>query len=157
MPGPDQKIQTVLIPEIGLDLSPEFIEQSVVSPDFIRAFCHLVGKADDRGILIRATSDGSLRVVSAGVPFESYLVVTGTGADTYTSGNTKTYTVAYNVTDFLIETHPAKISFRNKQGIWLQDRSLPVGMHSIEFIHYGFKIKNRGAGNNTVYEIVVHR
>lgn len=157
MPGPDQKIQTVLIPEIGLDLSPEFIEQSVVSPDFIRAFSYLVGKSADRGILIRATSDGSLRVVSAGVPFEIYLVVSGTGADAYTAGNTSEYSVAYNVTDFLIETHPAKISFRNIQGIWLPDRSLPVGMHSIEFIHYGFKIKNRGAGNNTVYEIVVHR
>jgi len=157
MPGPDQKIKTVLIPEIGLDLSPDFIEQSVVSPDFIRAFCHLVGKADDRGILIRATSDGSLRVVSAGVPFEEYLVITGTGADAYTAGNTTEYTVAYNVTDFLIETHPAKISFRNLQGVWLPDRSLPVGMHSIEFIHYGFKVRNRGAGNNTVYEITVNR
>ncbi|GAI66561.1 unnamed protein product, partial [marine sediment metagenome] len=28
MPGPDQKIKNVLIPEHGLKLSPEFIEQS---------------------------------------------------------------------------------------------------------------------------------
>lgn len=157
MPGPDQKIKTILIPEIGLVLSPEFIEQSVVSPDFIRAFCHLVGKADDRGILIRATSDGSLRVVSAGVPFESYIVFSGLGNVSYIAGNIKEYASAYNVTDFLIETHPAKISFRNLQGVWLLDKSLPVGMHSIDFIHYGVRIKNRSGGNQTVYEITVYR
>lgn len=157
MPEPDQKIQTVLIPEHGLKLSPEFIEQSVVSPDFIRAFCHLVGKSPDRGILIRATSDGSLRVVSAGVPFEAYLIYSGVSVDAYHSDDTFEFAVAYNVTDFLIETHPAIISFRNLQGIWLQDKILPVGMHSIDFIHYGVRIHNRGAGNNCVYEITVYR
>lgn len=157
MPGPDQKIKNVLIPEIGLVLSPEFVEESLVSPDFIRAFCHLVGKADDSGILIRATSDGSLRVVSAGVPFETYIIFSGTGNVNYIAANIKEYTVAYNVTDFLIETHPAKISFRNLQGVWLQDKSLPVGMHSIDFIHYGVKIKNRSGSNNVAYEITVYR
>jgi len=157
MNGPDQKIGTVLIPEHGLILSPEFIEQSFVSPNFSRVFAHLIAKADDRGILIRATSDGSLHVVSAGVPFETYIVFSGTGNQNYIAGNTKEYTVAYNVTDFLIETHPAKISFRNSQGVWLQDKSLPVGMHSIDFIHYGVKIKNRSGSNNTVYEITVFR
>jgi len=157
MPGPEQKIKTVLIPEHGLILSPEFIEQSVVSPDFIRSFAHLVGKADDRGILIRATSDGSLRVVSAGVPFESYLVFSGTGDAAYIAANIKEYIVSYNVTDFFIETHPAKISFRNLQGVWLQDKILPVGYHSIDFIHYGVKIKNRSGSNNVAYEITVYR
>lgn len=157
MPGPDQKIKTVLIPELGLDLSPEFIEQSVVSPDFSRVFSHLIGKADARGILIRATSDGSLRVVSAGVPFESYLVFSGTGNVAYISANIKEYTDAYNVTDFFIESHPAKISFRNLQGNWLDDKILPVGYHSIDFIHYGVKIKNRSGANNVSYEITIYR
>jgi len=152
-----QKIKTVLIPELGLDLSPEFIEQSVVSPDFIRAFAHLVGKADDRGILIRATSDGSLRVVSAGVPFESYIVVSGISANlNYVAPHIFEYDVAYNVTDFLIETYPAIFSFRNLQGVWLQDKTLPVGMHSIDFIHYGFRIKKTAAGN-TKYETTFYR
>ncbi|NVM55345.1 MAG: hypothetical protein HWN66_16680 [Candidatus Helarchaeota archaeon] len=157
MPGPDQKIRTPLIPEHGLVLSPEFIEQSIVTPDFIRAFCHLVGKADDRGILIKATSDGSLRVVSAGVPFESYLVYSGTGNDDYIAANIKEFTVAYNVTDFLIETHPALISFRNLQGVWLQDKYLPVGFHSIDFVHYGFRIKNKTGSSNTIWEITIYR
>ena len=157
MPGPDQKIKTVLIPESGLELSPEFIEQSIVGPDFIRAFAHLIGKADDSGILIRATSDGSLRVVSAGVPFESYTVFSGTGSAAYTSGNTNLFTIAYNVTDFLIETNPAQISFRNLQGVWLPDKILVVGYHSIDFINYGIRIRNRPAGGNTVYEITSYR
>ncbi|MBA7604764.1 hypothetical protein ES703_11890 [subsurface metagenome] len=157
MPGPSQNIKTVLIPEHGLILSPEFIENSVVSPDFIRAFCHLVGKADDRGILIRATSDGSLRVVSAGVPFESYLVYPLNGNDNYIAANTKEFTLAYNVTDFLVETHPLIFSFRNLQGVWLPDKSLPVGFHSIDFIHYGFKLKNRTGSSNFKAEITIYR
>ncbi len=157
MPGPEQKIKTVLIPEHGLELSPEFIEQSIVTPDFIRSFAHLVGKADDRGILLRATSDGSLHVVSAGVPFESYLVYSGTGGIAYEADDTYEFSVAYNVTDILIETNPAEISFRNFQGNWLPDKALVVGYHSIDFIHYGVRIQNRAAGPNTTYEITVYR
>ncbi|MBA7607720.1 hypothetical protein ES703_14886 [subsurface metagenome] len=157
MPGPEQKIHTVLIPETGLDLSPEHIEQSIVTPDFSRVFAHLIGKADDRGILIRATSDGSLRVVSAGTPFEHYEIFSGTSDDPYTAINTKEYSEAYNVTDFLIETHPAKISFRNLQGVWLADKILLVGFHSIDFIHYGIKIKDRTPASNSVYEITSYR
>lgn len=157
MPGPQQKIGTVLIPEHGLKLSPEFIEQCVVSPDFIRAFAHLVGKADDRGILIRATSDGSLHVVSAGVPFESYLVYSGTCDVDHTVYDSEEFTIAYNVTDFLIESHPVMISFRNLQGVWLPDKVLVVGYHSIDFIHYGFRIRNRINTEDPVYEITIYR
>ena len=157
MPEPEQKIKTILIPELGLELSPEFITESIVSPNFIRAFCHVVGKAPDRGILINATTDGSLHVVSAGVPFEEYLVYSGTAADAFAAPNIIELVLAYNVTDFLIETHPAIISFRNINGVWLPEKSLPVGMHSIDFIHYGFRIRNRNAGNNSVYEITIYR
>lgn len=157
MPGPEQKIKTVLIPESGLDLSPEFIEQSVVSPDFSRVFAHLIGKADDRGILIRATSDGSLRVVSAGVPFEAYVVNSGTSVDAFHSDDTFEFSVAYNVTDFLIETHPAIISFKNQTGNWLPEKILVVGYHSIDFINYGIKLRNRTPGSNSVYEITSYR
>ena len=152
-----QQIRTVLIPESGLDLEPEFVRQSTVETDFIRSLAHLVGKAPNTGILIRATSDGSLRVVSAGVPFEEYITFTGTGADAYAAPNILEYLVAYNVTDFLIETHPAFVSFRNLAGVWLGDKILPVGMHSIDFIHYGYRIRNRNAGNNTVFETTIYR
>lgn len=157
MPGPDQKIKTVLIPELGLNLSPEFIEQCIVTPDFSRVFAHLIGKADARGILIRATSDGSLHVVSSGVPFESYLVYSGTSQSTYVAANVYEFSVAYNVTDFLIETNPASISFRNSQGVWLSDKVLVVGYHSIDFIHYGVRIMNRPLGDSSTFEITVYR
>ena len=156
MPGPDQKIKTVLIPEHGLDLSPEFIEQSIVSPDFSRVFAHLIGKADDRGILIRATSDGSLRVVSAGVPFESYFIAKGTCiTTTYIAPHILEADFPCNVTDYLIELFPATISFQNFQGAWLPDKTLPVGMHSIDLIHYGVRIKSTAAGN-VKYEITCY-
>ena len=157
MPGPNQKISTVLIPEHGLELSPEFITESIVTPDFSRSFAHLVGKSNDRGILLRATSGGSLYVASAGVPFEAYLVYAGTGANAYAAPNIQNFVVPYQTSDFLIETFPSVISFCNLLGVWLPDKSLPVGMHSIDFIHYGFRIRNRIPGSNSVYEITIYR
>ena len=157
MPDPEQKIKTVLIPEIGLELDPEFIQQSIVTPDFSRVFAYLIGKAADRGVLIRATSDGSLKVVSAGVPFEEYLVYSGTCDPAHDVYVTEEFEVSYNVTDFLIELHPIMFSFRNSQGVWLHDKVLPVGYHSIDFIHYGFRIRNRAAPNEPDYEITVYR
>ncbi|MBA7524612.1 hypothetical protein ES705_16753 [subsurface metagenome] len=157
MPGPDQKIKTVLIPEIGLELDPEFIQQSIVTPDFSRVFAHLVGYAANRGILIRATSDGSLKVVSAGTPFEEYIVFSGTGGADYAAPNIKTYEVAYNVTDILVESFPAIISFRNLQGVWLDPKVLPVGYHSIDFIHYGYQIKRRTDAGDTDFEVTIYR
>lgn len=157
MPGPKQKIKTILIPESGLSLTPEFIQESIVSPDFSRVFAHLVGKGSNSGILIRSTSDGSLRVSIAGVPFEIYIVSDGTAADAFAAPNIYEFGIAYNVTDFLIETHPAIISFQNQAAVWLPEKILPVGMHSIDFINYGIRIRNRNAGNNSVYEITSYR
>jgi len=157
MSGPDQKVNTILIPEVGLNLEPDFIQEVKVSSDFSRVFAHLVGKGGSSGVLIKSTSDGSLHVVSAGVPFEAYLVYAGTGADAFSAPNTEEFATAYAVTDFLIETHPAIISFRNLAGAWLPEKVLPVGYHSIDFIHYGFRIRNRNAGDNTIYEITVYQ
>jgi len=157
MSGPDQKINTVLIPETGLSLQPEFIQEVKVSPDFSRVLAHLVGKGSNSGVMIRSTSSGSLHVVSAGVPFEIYVVYSGTCADAFSAPNTEELPDAYNVTDFLIETFPAIISFRNLAGTWLPEKILPVGYHSIDFIHYGFRIRNRTPGSNSVYEITVYR
>lgn len=157
MPVKSQKIRTVLIPESGLTLEPEFISESSVSTDFTRTLAHLVGKAANGGILIRATSDGSLHVVSAGVPFEEYITFVGVGAAAYAAPNIVIFAVAYNVTDFLIETFDAVVSFRNLAGAWLPDKILPVGMHSIDFIHYGYRIRNRVGINNTDFETTVYR
>lgn len=153
----DQQINTVLIPESGLNLAPEYVLESFVSPNFSRVFAHLVGKAANNGILIRATSDGRLHVVSAGVPFEEYLTFNGTCANAFAPGQTHEFAVSYNATDFLIETFPAIISFRNLAHVWLPEKILPVGMHSIDFIHYGVRLRNRIPASNSVYEITPYR
>ena len=157
MVGPDQKINTPLIPEIGLNLEPEFVQKSLVGTDFSRVFAHLIGKTNVGGILIKATSGGSLHVVTAGVPFELYNVNNGTAADAYNAGNTFEFATAFNVTDFLIETFAATISFRNLAGVWLDDKALPVGIHSIDFINYGVRVRNRVGGSNTVYELTSYQ
>jgi len=154
---PIQKINTVLIPEIGLDLIPPFVQEASVTTDFSRVIAHLVGKGPNSGILIKSTTDGSLIVASAGVPFEIYVISDGTAADAFAPGNTFEFAIAYNVTDFLIETHPAIISFQDLTGAWLPEKILPVGMHSIDLINYGIRIRNRNAGNNSVYEITSYR
>lgn len=153
----DQKIKTILIPESGLDLSPEFITESVVSPHFSRVFAHLVAKSPDRGILVRATSDGSLHVVSAGVPFELYVISAGVSANAFNAGDTFEFGIAYNVTDLLIETNPAFICFQDINGNWLPEKILVVGYHSIDFINYGIRIRNRNAGFNCDYEFTSYR
>lgn len=157
MNGTPQKINTILIPESGLDLQPPFVKQANVSTDFSRVFAHLVGKGPNSGILIRSTTDGSLRVAIAGVPFEIYIISDGTAADAFAVPNIFEFGIAYNVTDFLIETHPAIISFQNQAATWLPEKILPVGMHSIDFINYGIRIRNRNAGDNSVYEITSYR
>lgn len=157
MNGGPQKINTILIPESGLNLEPPYVRQSNVSTDFSRVLAHIVGKGPNSGILIRSTTDGSLRVSIAGVPFEIYIVSSGTAADAFAAPNIYEFAIAYNTTDFLIETHPAIISFQNQAAVWLPEKILPVGMHSIDFINYGIRIRNRNAGDNSVYEITSYR
>lgn len=154
--GP-QKINTTLIPESGLNLSPEFVQQANVSIDFSRVFAHLVGKGSNSGVLIRATADGSLIVSTAGVPFNSYVTSAGIAGDAFAAGDTFEFGVIYNVTDFLIETFPAIISFQNHAAAWLPEKILPVGFYSIDLINYGIRIRNRNAGDNSVYSITSYR
>lgn len=154
--GP-QNINTVLIPESGLSLQPPYVKESKVTTDFSRVFAHLVGKGPNSGILIRSTTDGSLRVSIAGVPFEIYIISDGTAGDVFAPGDTFEFGIAYNITDFLIETHPSIISFQNQAGTWLPEKILPVGMHSIDLINYGIRIRNRTPGSNCVYEITSYR
>ncbi len=152
-----QKINTILIPETGLNLEPPYTKQANVTIDFSRVFAHVVGKGPNSGILIRSTTDGSLIVSSAGVPFEIYVVNDGTSLDPFSALHTFEFALAYNVTDFLIETFPSVISFRNLAGNWLPEKILPVGMHSIDFINYGIRIRNRIPGSDCDYEITSYR
>ena len=152
-----QKIRTVLLPEIGLDLEPDYTEEAQVSTDFNRSLSHVVGLVGERGIMIRATSDGRLHVASAATAMEVYLVENGNAPDAYNAGSTFEQANAIYTTDFLIETFDATISFRNSAGVWGDDMAVPVGYFSKDLIHYGVRIQNRVALSVSAYEISMFR
>jgi len=152
-----QKINTILVPELGLNLDPEFVIESVVGTDFSRVLAHLVAQTGSRSIILRATSDGRLLVATAGGAFEVYGTEEGTAADAFSVPNTYDQVNAQYVTDILIETHPAIVSFRDVNGVYGDEKRVPVGFSSFDLVHYGMRIRNRGAGNDAVYEFTIYR
>lgn len=157
MPGIIQKIKTILIPEIGLDLQPRDVVEAEVSTDFSRTIAHLVGKGISSGILIRSTSDGRLLVAAAGTSMEIYEMVTGDAPDPPAGWTEYERENAVYVTDFTIETFAAVIQFRNRVGDWGNNITVPIGYFSKDFIHYGVRIQNRDALSISEYEIVMYR
>jgi len=157
MAGEKQKVRTVLIPEKGLDLDPEFIQEIEVSTDFSRVLAHIVGQTGNRSIVIKATSDGRLLVSTAGVAYEDYAVENGNAPDAYNVGSTFEFVLAQYVTDILVETNDATISFRDAENNWGDDKAIPVGAASIDFVHYGVRIQNRVALAVAAYEITTYR
>ena len=157
MPGIIQKIRSVLIPELGLDLEPEFLNEYEVSSEFIRALAHLVARAGNRSVMLRATTDGRLHVAAAGTSMEIYHVENGVAPDAYNAGSTYEQVDAQYITDLLIEANDATISFRNSAGLWGDAKAIPVGVASIDFIHYGIRIQNRVALAVANYEFTMYR
>ena len=108
--------------------------------------------------LVQDIHDGVVNLSIESVEaFNTYVVYTGTGADTYTAINTRDLPVSYTRWDLVIETFAAHISFRMSDGSWGGDISLVAGMHSIDFASNGIRIKNRVAGSNCTYEITTYR
>lgn len=156
MPGILQKIKTILLPEVGLDLEPPDVIKAEVSTDFTRSFAYVVGKGADSGILIRSTPDGRLYVAAAGTSMAVYSVESGDAEAAYAAADTYEFTEAQYVTDILIEENDATVSFRDALGDWGDNKSIPVGAVSIDLIHYGIKVQNRNAGVAD-YEITTYR
>ena len=151
-----QKIKTVLIPESGLNLQPEGVVESVVGTDFSRTLSHLIATAPNGQRMVRCTSDGSLVVATSGIAYEIYTVETGDAGAAYMALHTYDQVLAHFVTDILVENNPAEISFRNVAGLWGDDKAVPVGFMSIDLLHYGMRIRNRGAGI-AIYEFTIYR
>jgi len=152
-----QTIRSILIPELGLELEPEFVREGEVSTVFSRVLAHVVGRTGNRSIVIKATSDGRLLVAMAGAAAEVYEVEAGNAPDAYDAGSTFLFADAQYVTDFLIEANDATVSYRNQMGVWGDDKALPIGAVSIDFIHYGVRIQNRVALAVATYEITTYR
>lgn len=151
-----QKLKTPLIPEKGIDLEPSTIMASSVETDFIRALVHLIAQGPGNSVALRCTSDGRLHVAASGASSEIYAVENGNAPDAYNAGSTFEFATAQYITDILIETHSATISFRNAAHVWGDDKAIPLGVASIDFIHYGIRIRNRVALSVCVYEITTY-
>ena len=85
------------------------------------------------------------------------VVHSGTAEDTYVVGNTFEDATAYKIIDILVQAFPAVISFKNDVAAWSDDKTLPVGMHSLDYENFGIKIKNLSAGDDSVFEITLYR
>lgn len=153
-----QKVKSVLLPEIGLDLEPEFVKEFEVSTDFSRVLAHLVARTGNRSIICKATSDGRLHVAWAGTSMEVYIVEGELAApDAYDAGSTFAQVIPIYTTDILVETQDGTISFCDVNGNWGDDIALPVGFHSKDFVHYGVRFQNRVGAAVARYEIVMYR
>ncbi len=153
----EQKSRTILIPEIGLDLEPEFVREINVGTKFSRVLAHLCARTGQRSIALKGTSDGRLLVAMAGGAAEIYAVENGNAPDAYDGGSTFAFADAQYTTDILVETNDATVSFRNVALVWGDDKAIPIGMASIDFIHYGIRIQNRVGAAVAEYEITTYR
>ena len=153
-----QKGKSVLIPEIGLEVEPEFVKEYEIDTNFSRVLAHLVGRTGSRSIILKATSDGRLHVAYSGTSFETYIVeMEAATPDAFDAGSTHIQLLPIYLTDILIETNDATIQFYNVNGVWGDNISLPVGFHSKDFIHYGIRIQNRVGAAVGRYEITMYR
>jgi len=153
-----QNIKSILIPEVGLDLEPEFVKEIKVGTDFSRVLAHLVARAGSRSVILKATTDGRLHVAWAGTSMEVYIVEMEVATpDVFDGGSTHIQVLPIYTTDILIETNDATIQFYDVNGNWGDNISLPVGFHSRDFVHYGIRIQNRVALAVGAYEIVMYR
>jgi len=153
-----QVVDTVLLPELGLNLDPEFVKKILVSTDFTRTIAHLAARTGTRSVMLTATTDGRLHVAWAGTAMETYIVEAEAATpDVFDAGSTHIQVEPIYLTDILIETNEATIQFYDVNGNWGDNISLPVGFHSRDFVHYGIRIQNRIALAIGAYEIVMYR
>lgn len=152
-----QKIRSILIPEIGLDVEPKFVKESKIETVFSRTLSHLAARTGTRSILLKATPDGRLHVAAAGTSMEIYAVENGAAPDAYNAGSTYESADAIYVTDLLIELNDVTIQFRNAALAWGDAKAIPMGAVSIDLIHYGVRIQNRVAFAVGNYEITTYR
>jgi len=117
----------------------------------------LFGWQGEKPIALKARSDGVLVVADVGAGFETYEVFKGSALDNYDVTTTFEPKEKGARWDILIKSYDAVISFKDKTGLlWLPDMEMPVGFHSIDVVSSGIRIKNKTAGNNAEFEIVVY-
>jgi len=117
----------------------------------------LFGWQGEKPIALKARSDGILNVADVGAGFETYEVFKGSALDNYDVSTTFEPKEKGARWDILIKSYDAVVSFKDKTGLqWLSDMEMPVGFHSIDVVSSSIRIKNKTAGNNANFEIVVY-
>ena len=137
-------------------MEPRDVMESEIATDFDRSLSHIIGRGPHGQVALRCTSDGRLHVATAGSASEIYAVENGVAPDAYDGLNTFVFADAQYITDIFIEANEATIQFRNAAHVWGADKAIPLGMASIDFVHYGIRIQNRVALAVATYEITTY-
>lgn len=154
----EQKIKQVTLKNEDLKLSPEYTREAFTSNKFSRVLSLLEGWAGDRVKFLRCTIGGVLKTAPMATGLEEYKREASTLDDNDFHEIIRDKGIPYARWDFLIETHDAIVSFRNKVNTdWGNEIELTTGWHSIDIVSNGVQIKNRTDDSNTKYQIVGYR
>lgn len=148
-----QRLLSRIVPEAGFDFDPPYLTRYYIDGGFSRVLAHLVGRTSIGSRAIEVTPSGNLKVAIVGSGFESYKTHTGTCSNDYDALRTYENTEGYDRFIVTVETYDAIISLKNQAGTWGDDIILPVGVSDRDISFFGIKIKNRGAGENAVFQI----
>lgn len=115
----------------------------------------IVGKHLNNVRVLRARNDGVLLVADVGAGFENYLVWSGTTANDYIDDNVIEVGFVISRWDILVEDADVIVSWKDKNNaVWLQERPLLIGFHSIDLALPAIRIKSRVIDNPARYTIV---
>lgn len=117
----------------------------------------LAGKHLNNIRILRSRNDGVLLVADVGAGFENYLVYSGTTANVYTGSNVIEPPSVISRWDILVEDADVIVSWKDKNNaVWLQERPLLIGFHSIDLALPAIRIKSRVIDNPARYTIVCY-
>jgi len=137
----------------NLKFLPQYVENFFVSNIVQRALSHLVGWTGTHSKMLICTSAGILKVAPTGAGFEHVVDHHVTGADTWQYINWDTNPVSR--IDIWISNADAVIGIKNSVGVYEGAIELEAGtFYSIDVVAYGFRYKNKTAGQNTSLQIV---
>lgn len=147
-----QILKTIMIPEEGLVLEPESVQEVLVETDIIRAFAYLFGKSGDKRVSLECTLGGILKVTSTGTIFEDNEGFAGTAADAWSAALGLTGVPQYLeiwTRTFGMEVQRSTDGIVYQDAIWLEVNSY----YEINASTMELRIRNAVPGSNATYRI----
>jgi len=137
----------------NLKFLPQYVENFFVSNIVQRALSHLVGWTGTHSRMLICTSGGILKVAPTGAGFEHLTDHKVTGSDSYKYINWDTNPVSR--IDIWVKNADAVIGIKNNVGVYEGEIELEAGsFYSMDVTAFGFRYKNKNAGQNTFLQIV---